>query len=180
MSESGTAGSPPFVGHSLSDTDSLEQAFNRLKEPPVSTDESTEAQALAQRLPSVLTDFGVDKDFVLALTRILAPRGKSEVLWNDWSHFFEVLSTGNALDFQKMIFSAICPKDRDYVTADDLVEFGMLIHDPISGVDAQAIISKCGSTSGTMSFTEFSDWYKAEHGIKFDLVENTPQSGESK
>jgi Ca2+-binding EF-hand superfamily protein len=119
----------------------------------------------ADDLPDILAEVGVDEEFVPALKQILAPPGQSEVSWAHWNYFFEVLNAGKSRDFQRMLFAAIGRGKENGVTADDLVEFGKVIHEEIPEADARGIIAQCGE-NGTMTFRQFWNWYRAEHGIE--------------
>jgi hypothetical protein len=129
-----------------------------------------------ETLPAILADYGVDDEFVPALTQILTCRGRDGVSWNEWCNFFDVLSSGSPYRFQKMLFSAIGTTNDNTVGVNDLIEFGKLIGDPIDVGDAQEIISQWSTEKDAATFEGFWNWYKHAHGFEYfsDEEESSP------
>jgi Ca2+-binding EF-hand superfamily protein len=116
-----------------------------------------------------LSDFGVDAEFTPAIARILSTQSP-DMVFDRLIAFFQILASGSAYQFHRMMFSLMDSDNDNLVHARDLVNFGSLINSDLSEAEADQLIRACRpKQEGAMDFSEFWHWYKEEHGIDLNF-----------
>jgi Ca2+-binding EF-hand superfamily protein len=152
------------LGLSAEQIDSLQEVFSK-------TCRLSHGRVDERAVQGFLVDFGVDEEFTPAIARILSPQSP-DVVFERLIDFFEILVSGSAYRFHKMLFSLMDSDNDNLVCASDLVNFGCLIKSDLSEDEADEMIRACRPRKpGAMQFEEFWNWYKEQHGIDLDFDE---------